>query len=52
MRGLFKRTLKSTGFKGYVSLELYNEDYHKQDLLEVAKIGLRKTLKVTEKAGI
>ena len=46
------KDLKSTGFKGCVSLELYNEDYYKQDLLEVAKVGLRKTLQVIEMAGV
>lgn len=44
--------LKSTGFDGCVSLELYNPEYHKQDLLQVAKTGLEKTLKVIEKAGV
>ena len=46
------KDLKSTGFKGCVSLELYNPEYHKQDLLEVAKTGLEKTLKTIEKAGV
>ena len=46
------RDLKSTGFKGCISLELYNEDYHKQDLLQVAKTGLKKTLEVIKKAGV
>ena len=44
--------LKSSGYKGCVSLELYNEEYHKQDLLVVAKNGLQKTLAVIEKAGV
>ncbi|MEQ6122536.1 sugar phosphate isomerase/epimerase [Reichenbachiella sp. MALMAid0571] len=46
------KDLKSTGFKGCVSLELYNPEYHKQDLLEVAKTGLEKTLQTIEKAGV
>ena len=46
------KDLKATGFKGCVSLELYNENYHKQDLLEVAKTGLRKTLEVIKKSGV
>jgi len=46
------KDLKSTGFKGCVSLELYNPEYHKQDLLQVAKTGLEKTLKTIEKAGV
>ncbi|MEX0719503.1 MAG: sugar phosphate isomerase/epimerase [Balneolaceae bacterium] len=46
------KDLKSTGFKGCISLELYNPDYHKQDLMEVTKTGLRKTLNVIEEAGV
>jgi len=46
------KDLKSTGFKGCISLELYNEEYHKQDLLQVAKTGLAKTLDVIKKAGV
>lgn len=46
------KDLKSTGFKGCVSLELYNPEYHKQDLLQVAKTGLEKTLGVMDKAGV
>lgn len=46
------RDLKSTGFSGCVSLELYNPEYWKQDLLEVAKTGLRKTMAVIKKAGV
>lgn len=38
------------GYKGCISLELYNETYWKQDHFEVAKTGLRKTLEVIEKA--
>ena len=38
------RDLKATGFNRCVSLELYNPEYHKQDLLQVAKTGLAKTL--------
>lgn len=45
------RDLKSSGFTGCVSLELYNEEYYKQDLLQ-AKTGLQKTLAVMEKAGV
>ncbi|WP_236979891.1 sugar phosphate isomerase/epimerase family protein [Membranihabitans maritimus] len=44
--------LKDTGFNGCVSLELYNPEYHKQDLLQVAKTGLKKTLAVIEKAKV
>lgn len=44
--------LKSTGFKGCVSLELYNPDYWKQDLQKVAETGLRKTMDVIRKAAV
>lgn len=44
--------LKSTGFKRCVSLELYNPEYHKMDLLEVARTGLEKTLITIEKANV
>ncbi|MCA6078837.1 sugar phosphate isomerase/epimerase family protein [Fulvivirga sedimenti] len=44
--------LKATGFNRCVSLELYNPNYHKQDLLTVAKTGLEKTLVSIEKAGV
>ncbi|AHM61911.1 xylose isomerase domain-containing protein [Flammeovirgaceae bacterium 311] len=46
------KDLKATGFEGCISLELYNEEYHKQDLLQVAKTGLQKTLAVIQKAGV
>ena len=38
--------LKSIGFSGVLSLELFNETYWKQDALLVAKTGLEKTKKV------
>jgi sugar phosphate isomerase/epimerase len=46
------KDLKGTGFKGCLSVELYNPEYWKQDLLEVAKTGLQKTLDVIKKAGV
>lgn len=46
------KDLKATGFKGCVSLELYNPNYWEQDLLQVAKTGLQKTLKTIEKAKV
>jgi sugar phosphate isomerase/epimerase len=46
------RDLKATGFNRCVSLELYNPEYHKRDLLEVAKTGLEKTLLTIEEAGV
>ncbi|MGE3805589.1 MAG: sugar phosphate isomerase/epimerase family protein [Gemmataceae bacterium] len=36
------RDLKQTGFQGYLSLELFNRDYWKQEPLAVAKTGLEK----------
>jgi sugar phosphate isomerase/epimerase len=35
-------TLKTIGYAGYLSLELFNRDYWKQDPLQVAKTGLAK----------
>lgn len=46
------KTLKGTGYKGCISLELYNPEYWKQDLQEVANTGLRKTMEVIKKAGV
>ncbi|MCX6331268.1 MAG: sugar phosphate isomerase/epimerase [Bacteroidetes bacterium] len=51
LTSIFK-DLKATGYKGFISLELYNPNYYKQDLLQVAKTGLRKTLEVLKKAGV
>lgn len=44
--------LKSIGFEKCVSLELYNPEYWKQNLQEVAEMGLRKTLAVIREAGV
>ena len=46
------KDLKAIGFKGCVSLELYNPEYHKQDLQKVAETGLRKTLDVIRKSAV
>ncbi|MFH5884170.1 sugar phosphate isomerase/epimerase family protein [Halalkalibaculum sp. DA3122] len=46
------KDLKATGYKGCISLELYNPDYWERDLQEVADTGLQKTLGVIEKAGV
>ncbi len=46
------KDLKSTGYEGCVSLELYNPEYWKQDLQKVAETGLMKTLNVIRKAGV
>lgn len=44
--------LKETGFSEFISLQLFNPDYWEQDLLEVARTGLRKTVEVIEEAGV
>jgi len=36
------RDLRAIGFRGYLSLELFNRDYWKQDPLQVARTGLEK----------
>jgi sugar phosphate isomerase/epimerase len=36
-------TLRDTGFRGYLSLELFNHEYWKQSPAKVAQIGLDKT---------
>ena len=46
------KDLKTTGYKGFISLEMYNPNYYKEDLLTVAKTGLKKTLAVLKKAGV
>ncbi|MBM3403217.1 MAG: sugar phosphate isomerase/epimerase [Bacteroidetes bacterium] len=46
------RDLKGTGYKGCISLEMYNPEYWKQDLMMVAETGLRKTLEVLQKAAV
>lgn len=37
------RDLRLAGFRGFLSLELFNREYWKQDALAVAKTGLEKT---------
>jgi sugar phosphate isomerase/epimerase len=44
------RDLRRAGFRGLLSLELFNRDYWKQDPLLVAKTGLAKMKAVAEKA--
>ncbi len=46
------RDLKATGFEKCISLEMYNPEYWKQDLQQVAETGLRKTLAVIDEAGV
>ena len=43
-------TLRKMGYTGYLSLELFNRDYWKQDPHEVAKTGLTKTRTVASAA--
>jgi 2-keto-myo-inositol isomerase len=42
--------LYETGFRGMLSLEVFNRGYWEQDVLEVAKTGLEKTKAVVRKA--
>lgn len=44
------RDLHALGFRGMLSLELFNRTYWKQDALEVAKTGLKKMKAVVAKA--
>ena len=37
------RTLRDIGYRGQISLELFNPEYYKQDAFEVVKTGLAKT---------
>jgi sugar phosphate isomerase/epimerase len=38
------------GYRGYLSLELFNREYWKQDAFQVAKTGLEKTRAAVRKA--
>lgn len=44
------RDLRLAGFRGFLSLELFNRDYWKQDALVVAQTGLAKTKAVIAKS--
>jgi 2-keto-myo-inositol isomerase len=44
------RTLREIGFRGALSLELFNPEYYKQDPLTVAKTGLEKTRAAVRRA--
>jgi sugar phosphate isomerase/epimerase len=44
------RDLHHIGFRGVLSLELFNRDYWKQDALTVARTGLQKTRDVVRQA--
>jgi sugar phosphate isomerase/epimerase len=46
----FFRDLHAIGFKGYLSLELFNAEYYKQEPLHVIKTGLAKTRAAVQKA--
>jgi sugar phosphate isomerase/epimerase len=49
--GEILRTLKAIGYRGVLSLELFNESYWKQhDALTVAETGLKKMREVVQKA--
>jgi sugar phosphate isomerase/epimerase len=43
-------SLYETGFRGMLSLEVFNRDYWQQDVLEVAKTGLEKTKAAVRRA--
>jgi len=49
MRDIFQ-TLVRNGFRGVLSLELFNREYWKQDALQVARTGLEKTRETVLKA--
>jgi sugar phosphate isomerase/epimerase len=44
------RTLRDSGYRGMLSLELFNPEYWKRDALEVAKVGLQKMRETVKKA--
>lgn len=44
------RTLRDIGFRGYLSLELFNPTYWERDPLEVAQTGLEKTKEAVARA--
>ncbi|MCZ7645476.1 MAG: sugar phosphate isomerase/epimerase [Planctomycetota bacterium] len=44
------RALKDIGYRGYLSLELFNEGYYRQPAESVARTGLRKLREIVSKA--
>ncbi len=44
------RDLRASGFRGYLSLELFNRDYWKQDAEQVARTGLAKMREMVHKS--
>jgi sugar phosphate isomerase/epimerase len=49
LKAIFTR-LAASGFRGMLSLELFNPDYWKQDALKVARTGLEKTREAVQKS--
>ncbi len=45
------QTIHAAGFRGALSLELFNQDYYRRDPLSVAREGLEKTRAAVTKAG-
>ena len=45
------RNLRDAGFRGYLSLELFNRDYWMRDALEIARRGLEKMRSVVRRAS-
>jgi len=48
--GTLFRNLRDTGFRGVLSLELFNREYWNQDALYIARAGLEKTRAEVQKA--
>ena len=48
----FLRILDSKGYKGYLSVELFNEDYWKLDPREIALRAIKALREVVEKSGL
>lgn len=48
--GTLFRTLRDTGFRGMLSLEVFNREYWNQDALYVARSGFEKTRAAVQKA--
>lgn len=48
--GQIFRALRDAGYRGFVSLELFNREYWKKDPLEVARTGLEKSKEAVAKA--
>jgi sugar phosphate isomerase/epimerase len=44
------RTLDAVGFQGFLSLELFNRDYWREDALSVARTGLQKMKQAVQAA--